>query len=176
VKHLFLSGSINVGKSTIIQDIVRNMEVDKEQIGGFYTKAYIRNGKVVGFYIEPINYKLKTPDIYERLIGYTPDGKMWLGMESTFESFGTSILNCCLVNNYKLIIMDELGFFENDAKCFQEKVHQVLSSNNRIIGCIKTLSTPFMDSIRKRKDVEEIAVTRKNRDSMAQELSAKFVL
>ncbi|HAQ39610.1 MAG TPA: hypothetical protein DCM73_01435 [Clostridiales bacterium] len=176
MKHLFLSGDIKVGKSTIIDYLIRNLKINKEQLGGFYTNAYVENNKVKGFYIEPVNYDLEIPEIQERLIGFTPDGQRWLGVKSTFNNFGTQILDSCMKNQYRLIVMDELGFFENDAVCFQNKVHEVLSGNNRVIGCIKPVSTPFMDSIRKRKDVTEVRITKSNRDTIPLILAEKFEL
>lgn len=174
MKNLFLSGDINVGKSTIIEKLIYESHISKDKIGGFYTKAYLENDKVMGFYIEPINFNSKIPTIQNRLIGYTPDGNSWVAVEKTFETFGVQILNYCLNSKFKLIIMDELGFFENKANNFQKIIHKVLSSDKKVLGCIKPFSTSFMDSIRQRKDVIEVDITRSNRNDISRILAEKF--
>lgn len=176
MKNIFLSGEINVGKSTIIQHIIKSLNISREEIGGFYTRAYVEKGVLRGFYIDPIKYEHDLPSLRDRLIGYTPDGEVWMGRTDTFEGLGVEILNYCLNQPFKLIIMDELGFFENTAFKFQAKVHEVLSSDKRVLGVIKPISTPFMDSIRNRKDVEEIEITRNNRDAVARVLAKRFRL
>lgn len=176
MKNLFFTGDINEGKSTVIKHLIKQINIKKEDIGGFYTRAYLENDKVKGFYIEPINFSLKNPDIKNKIIGYTPDGIRWIGVTNTFEGFGVDILDYCINCDFKLIVMDELGFFENEAYRFQQKVHEILSSDKKILGVIKPLSTPFMDSIRKRKDVIEVEITRNNRETMPRRLADKFIL
>jgi len=176
MKNLFLSGNINVGKSTIIQYLIENLHINKEEIGGFYTRAYLENDKVKGFYIDPINFNMESLNIKDRLIGYTPDDKRWIGIDDTFESLGVKVLDHCIKYPFKLIVMDELGFFENNAYTFQKKVHEALSCDKKIIGVIKPISTIFMDSIRERKDVTEVEITQNNREAMPRILIEKFKL
>lgn len=176
MKNIFLTGEINIGKSTIIKHFVDQININKEDIGGFYTKAYVENDKVKGFFIEPVNLNFKNVDIKDRMIGYIADGIRRDGIKATFDGLGVTILDFCMKYPSKLIVMDELGFFESYAYTFQKKVHDVLSSNIGVLGVIKPFSTPFMDSIRNRKDVIEVAVTRENRDIIPKELVDKFSL
>ena len=53
MKNIFLSGEINVGKSTIIQHIIKSLNISREEIGGFYTRAYVEKGVLRGFYKKP---------------------------------------------------------------------------------------------------------------------------
>ncbi|WP_213819002.1 IS1096 element passenger TnpR family protein [Garciella nitratireducens] len=47
MKHVFLSANIGIGKSTIIQKLIRNLNLNQEKIGGFYTKAYIKGNELI---------------------------------------------------------------------------------------------------------------------------------
>lgn len=176
MKNVFLTGGINAGKSTIIKNIIEQLNIGIEEIGGFYTRAYVEHDKVKGFYIEPVNFSTKTIDIQDRIIGYAADGSGRGGIKATFDGLGVEILDYCMKHPFKLIVMDELGFFENHAYSFQSKVHDILSSNKKVLGVIKPLSTPFMNSIRDRKDVIEFEITRENREIIQRELIGRFLL
>ncbi|SJZ78400.1 nucleoside-triphosphatase [Garciella nitratireducens] len=175
MKHVFLSGNIGIGKSTIIQKLIRNLNLNQEKIGGFYTKAYIKGNELKGFYLEPIHIHYNIPNIQDRLIGYKLDGgDKWISVKDTFENLGVRVLKECMKGSFDLIILDELGFFENDCLLFQKKIHEVLSSGKRVIGVIKPFSTPFIDSIRIREDVMEVEVTKDNRQGLIKYLTNQF--
>lgn len=173
MNNLFLTGRINVGKSTMIKRIIEQLNIRKEEIGGFYTRPYIIDNQVKEFYIEPLNFNCKSTNIRDRMIGYTSDGIKRIGNTATFENIGVEILDNCIKNDFKLIIMDELGFFENTAYQFQQKVHETLN-NKKVIGVIKPLSTPFLDTIRERKDVIEVEITEDNRENVYRRLAKEF--
>lgn len=174
MKNLFLTGKINVGKTTVLNSILDNKQIDISKISGFLSKAYLVENKVKGFYIEPININIELPPFEKRIIGYTPDGSKWIGVSETFESFGVNLLKQCMAKNYNFIIMDELGFFESDASSFQNMVHKILSSEKNVLGVLKPISIPFMNSIRNRKDVVAVEITRDNRNTIASYLSSRF--
>jgi|GEM_PF-4013534 nucleoside-triphosphatase len=58
MKNIFLTGEINIGKTTVINSIIQKLNLDKRQITGFYTLPYLSGKKPKGFYIEPTNYLL----------------------------------------------------------------------------------------------------------------------
>lgn len=168
--NLFLTGKINIGKTTVLKSIIQKLNINSDKIGGFSTKAFLEYGKVKGFYIEPINYNLEKPEFKKRIIGYTPDGTRWIPVTETFESFGVDILNYCLKSSFELIVMDELGFFESKAYKFQEKVYEIIESKKKVLGVVKPQKTIFMNSIKKREDVIVVEITEQNRDYISTQL------
>lgn len=175
MNNLFLTGKINIGKTTVLNSIKEKLNIDHNMIGGFLTKAFLKNGKVKGFYIQPINYPLeKQPEFEKTVIGYTPDGIKWVGVTDTFEGFGVEILNYCLECPFELIIMDELGFFESKSYIFQQKIHEIIESKKKVLGVIKPQPTIFMNSIRNRKDVIIVETTKENRDYLSTKLYNKI--
>lgn len=174
MKNLFLTGKINIGKSTVLNSIKDKLNISNCKIGGFLTKAFLENGKVKGFYIEPINYYLSKSEFETNIIGYTPDDTKWVGVTNTFENIGVEILNYCLKSPLELIIMDELGFFESKACIFQQKVHEILESKKKVLGVIKPQPTIFMNSIRDREDVIIVEINEENRDYVSTELYNKI--
>lgn len=174
MNNLFLTGKINIGKTTVLNSIRQNLNIKYDKIGGFLTKAFIENGKVKGFYMKPINYNLKKPQFSKTIIGYTSDGVKWTAATDTFEDFGVRILDYCLKNPFELIIMDELGFFESKAYIFQQKVYEIIESEKKVLGIIKPQKTKFMNSIRNRKDVIVVEISEGNRDYISTELYIKI--
>lgn len=174
MQNLFLTGKINIGKTTVLNSIRKKLNISDDKIGGFLTKAFLDNGKIKGFYIEAINYNLQIPKFQERIIGYIPDELKWVGVTETFENFGIEILNYCLKSSFELIIMDELGFFESKAYIFQQKIHEIIESEKKVLGIIKPQQTTFMNSIRRRKDVTIVEITRQNRNYIPTKLYNKI--
>ncbi len=52
----------------------------------------------------------------------------------TFEDLGVRILQDCLKSKPDLIIMDELGILEAEAKTFQDYVRKCLASDIPVLG------------------------------------------
>ncbi len=167
MENLFLTGEVNIGKTTVLNAIKKKLNISENMIGGFLTKAFLEHNRVRGFYIDPINYNLKMPEFKKRIIGYTHDYINWTGVTDTFENFGVEILNYCLKSPFELIIMDELGFFESKAYIFQRKVHEIIESRKKVLGIIKPQRTIFMNSIKNRRDVIVIEITKENRDCVS---------
>lgn len=170
MKNIFLTGPNNIGKTTVINQVIKRLNLNETQFAGFNTLPYIKNKELKGFYIEPINYPYYIPDKGNRLIGYSIKEK-WIPVKETFDKYGVRILNYCLKSPANLVIMDELGFFEMQAIKFQYKVFDILSSSKSVLGIIKPISIPFIDTIRNRDDVEIFEVTSLNRDDLSNKIS-----
>ena len=69
-----------------------------------------------------------------------------------------------------LILMDELGFMENEAHVFQQKVLEILDGNIPVLGVIKPQSFPFLDKVRNHPKVKVLDITTENREEKFCEL------
>ncbi|MDI6707393.1 MAG: nucleoside-triphosphatase [Bacillota bacterium] len=167
--NIFLTGPINVGKSTIINSVAAKLRSHNVPVSGFRTLPYIRNGKVAGYYIEPVNCISNIPDISKRLIVLVTENE-WKPMVDTFEGFALEILYICLETSSGVIIMDELGFFEASASKFQRGVMQLLDSGRQVLGVIKPISIPFLDRIREKENVRVFVVSKSNRSYLDEEV------
>ena len=70
-----------------------------------------------------------------------------------------------------IIILDELGFFENNSKRFKYKIYELLDSDKIILGTLKDYDCEFLNNIRKRNDISLIEVTKENREKIFDELA-----
>ncbi|NLM51887.1 MAG: methyltransferase domain-containing protein [Firmicutes bacterium] len=164
--NIFVTGDLHVGKSTLIQRVLSNLPLIK--ILGFKTSRFFQNKKLAGFYLE--DFSRLCQDTPKAFIGRCVNDNYWVSIPETFDILGVEILQNCLKGKPDLIVMDELGFFENDAKLFQKHVFAVLASPIPVLGVLKKKRTPFLDQIRKRSDVKVFEVTRENRDRMYEQI------
>ncbi|MDO5843789.1 MAG: nucleoside-triphosphatase [Methanocorpusculum sp.] len=162
-RHIFLTGDLQVGKSTIISKVLAETELS---LGGFKTVGsnYKENGES-DIIIYPAD---KSPDE-----GYTAAHRKIRGKEvfpEIFDTRGTEFLS----KPAELIIMDELGFMESDAKIFQSKVLETLNCDISVLGVVRNMRTPFLDKVRENKNVDVIFVTKENREDIFKDVLKKI--
>ena len=82
-----------------------------------------------------------------------------------FDTLGVSII--LRSKTYSdLLCMDELGFFEQEAICFQNAVLQCLEESIPVFGVVKEKPVPWLDAIKNHPAVEIISVSEENRNTV----------
>ncbi|WP_027399060.1 nucleoside-triphosphatase [Anaerovorax odorimutans] len=162
--HIFLSGIPGVGKSTIITSITEKLPIE---INGFCTLAE-KFEKCSSSYVYMYNIIKGNKDSRVAVAYRYGDGR-FKGYKEAFDDFGSKTLSN--LEGSDLIIMDELGFMENEAKIFQEKVISVLNGNIPVLGVIKPMNTEFLNRIRNHKKVKVFDVNVENRNNLKEEVS-----
>ena len=84
------------------------------------------------------------------------------GFAEVFDSAGAELLK----RPAQLVLMDELGFFENEAEVFKAAVFSVLDSNTPVLGVIKPKRTAFLDTVREHPGTRVVEVTKENREDV----------
>lgn len=153
MKNIFLTGDIQVGKSTLINKVLENLNI---KLGGFKTFGdnYTKNGEsdiVISSVCSDESYIAA----HRGNCGNTV-------FNDVFNTYGVEFLKF----EADLIIMDELGYLESDAIEFQKAVLNVLDSDKPVLGVVRNKQTPFLDEVRSNKNTELIIVTPKNRDML----------
>ena len=166
-RHLFLWGSPQAGKSTLIDKIL--VFHPHWIVNGFRTYTdFIKNQEDKFVYISPIQnclwYKKD-----EALVGLRgPKGRR--GYPGVFDKVGVKILED--FRDADLLIMDELGTMENEAFSFQKAVLQFLDMDIPILGVIKREETPFLEAVRHHPKVTTLEITPENRNDRLLEVDA----
>lgn len=164
--HIFLSGLPQVGKSTIIQGVLRDLKITPK---GFITLAEKKyNDGCSGVYIHPAD----TETLVEKetnKVGLRLGQRGIIKYPQVFETVGLSILNQVAP---PLIIMDELGFMENEALNFQEKVLEILDGQIPVFGVVKPKEkeTPFLKKVKNHPRSQIVDVHIYNRNEVFQDL------
>ncbi|WP_411681363.1 nucleoside-triphosphatase [Clostridium thailandense] len=168
IKNIFLTGQIRIGKSTLLN---HTLEKINGKIDGFRTLRYYEENELKGFYMKGLCEQNQSKEL--AFIGHCLGENQLRAVSKTFDTYGVEILNNCLNKKVDLIVMDELGFLERNAKLFQNKVWEALDSNIPVFGVLKQKDTSFLQSIRNRKDVELVLVTLENRNVMFETIMNK---
>jgi nucleoside-triphosphatase len=159
--NIFLTGFTRTGKSTLIQKALNSLEIIP---CGFVTRAGIPNKDGSSeIYIHAANSSQFWESKTNR-VGYRAgDGINRTGFPKVFDTFGVKILQ-----NSKppLILMDELGFMENEALIFQSEVLHTLAGTIPVLGVIKPKNTAFLNKVRSHKKTMLIEVTCQNRNEL----------
>ncbi len=156
--HIFLTGPKHIGKSTIIQKVISKWKLN---IGGFITYPGINND--LNIYISSVN-DTKKYEAANRIAKRNSDGV--IGIIENFNELGVMLINKDKANA-SLLIMDELGFLEQEATNFKNSIYKCLNENIPILGVIKDRYIPWLEVIRNHPSVEIITVTKDNRDDLA---------
>lgn len=157
--HLFFTGDKRVGKSTLIQSLLKNHLC---QVGGFRT---VRTNALYGnryavHLLKPFG-DVPTAQNLLFLCGDIPDQAVW----DRFDKLGCAALE--QTAGCDLILMDELGPNEANATEFQCAVLKALDGDIPILGVLQKANSPFLDQIAAHPNVCVIEVTKENRDALA---------
>lgn len=161
MNNLFLTGKIGVGKSTIINKILKEINYST---GGYITEK-VEDGSIKTFTIK---------SLHDNKIKYNiaKVNKNTFEKEIFIDNFTYNIplmLDKDLKNK-DLIILDELGFMENDIDPFTSKIYEILDSDKTVFGVLKDYDCEFLNNIRQRDDVIIIEITEDNRDIIVEEI------
>ena len=142
-KHLVLTGSHRVGKTTRFQAFCAYLKEHGETLPGITT--YVVPGK--GVMLRDNNTNAET------VIGkYDVDLKMMKPVSDGFTALGCPVLKNMLESGGEWITIDELGFLESNETTFQDAVRKVFDSK-RVLAVLRKQSIPFLNELKERQDV-----------------------
>ena len=144
-KNIFLTGKKRSGKSTMINNILNELDVN---YSGYRTLPYYINNEARGFYLNG----------YVDCVGNNPIS-IKIGEEKcipiieSFEVVGVSILEKSIeFSNTKLILLDEIGRLESNAYTFKKRIVEALDSEKVVLGVLQKAENEFLIDIIKRED------------------------
>jgi nucleoside-triphosphatase len=157
--HLFLTGEIQVGKSTIISHVVTELNVP---VSGFRTVAVMREDGESDVFLIPAAGTQDDCTPVSHLAHRTP-GEVPEVYSEVFLSCGVPLLTGC---SGPLILMDELGWMESSSFLFQAAVFSVLDGTIPVLGVVRDRRLPFLNAVRVHPNVEMLVITKENRREM----------
>lgn len=161
MRNLFLTGKKGIGKSTILKNALKQLNVS---IGGYVTER-ILEGHYTKFIVKSLYDNVEE---YTIIKVDTKNNSKKIYKDS-FENGLVSILDKSFINR-DLIVLDELGCAENNMDLFTSQVFKLLNSEKIVLGVLKDDNCNFLNKIRDRDDVLVIRVTEENRDYIHKEV------
>ena len=158
-KHLFLTGEKRVGKSTLLKQI---LEKHHGAIGGFFT---VKSNEVLADCVSVHLLRAGTADVP------TEENLLFICRavdDQVMERFDR--MGCAALTERQdvtLLVMDELGPHEVNARVFQRTVRQALDGTIPILGILQKADSVFLKEIAEHPEVKLVEVTKENRDLLA---------
>ena len=169
-RHIVISGHRGVGKSTLIEKLLREVEAP---VKGFFTRSTPRDER--GYH----SIYIFRPTDQERNMSRANHIGDCNGRDRTinldvFETLGVDYLREGIdddVVSAPIITMDELGFMETEAATFCAAAMSCFNSDRHVLASIKASPrTDFLDSVRSHPNVEVFDITVENRDELYERL------
>ena len=163
-KTILLTGRPQVGKTTIIKDVVRKLP---GQAGGFYTEEMREHGRRQGFKIVTLDGRegiLAHVDIKSRMRVSKYGVKL-----ADLEGIGVTAIREALAQK-DYVVIDEIGKMELFSQAFKDAAWEAIHSNKPVLGTITLASHPWADSVKALPQVTVIEVTKANRARIAQQV------
>lgn len=157
MKNIFLTGEVQIGKSTALKKIMKMLNLE---YGGYlghslYSGKYntIKLIEVKSLYNNNIYRLAKIDKVRNSIEVY----------RNSFEEKLAVDLKKSLKER-EVIILDEIGRFEENFNEFKKSVYEVLDSEKLVLGVLKKYDGQFINSIRNRADTLVFEVNYDNRD------------
>lgn len=157
--HIMICGETGVGKSTLIEKLLLE---NKRPVSGFITtKLPSDENGVSRIYIHAAN-KQELQYKAQNLVG-TCSVSCSRPYPKAFDTVGVRLLEAPPEG---VLLMDELGFLEEEAFYFRNRVMHLLGENIPVLAAVKSIDTPFLQSVRAHKNVRLYRITPANRDAL----------
>lgn len=165
MKHLFITGKIQTGKSTIINRALENRRLI---IGGYRTVSSLRPDLNAdsNVHLLPVDhYEPLAPHnvVLRREVIY---GRTYFRINTrVYEEKGTALLRNLPVD-CQLIILDEIGKREKQCENLRQAILDTLDGDIPVLGVVQIRPDDFLDEIRNHPNVDIVQVTEENRDDV----------
>ncbi|MFW6119553.1 MAG: nucleoside-triphosphatase [Petrotogales bacterium] len=155
MKRFFLSGDRECGKSTLIKSIVDECKPDFEGFTTFFDHS--RNHLLL---------KINKEDYYT-IAERNEHGYMNANTRE-LQKAGKTISK--VISGNKILIIDELGYIEQQSPEFMNEVEKILQNAKKCICVLRENDNPFLKRIKQLPDYETIKLTRNNREEVLRKL------
>ncbi len=169
-RHIFLTGQSGVGKSYLIQNVILDLQKDI-LVGGFATQFEVFSANEKTLYLSSVSTKSFSHK--KKPVMKWQSGSISIH-EDIFESYGVNLLQNAKKTH--LIIMDELGRFEENCELFKSEVFRCLDGTIPILGVIRTLEhATWLDDVKSHPNVTVLQVNKENLTVIEKALRERFL-
>ena len=166
-RHIVICGQRGVGKSTLIEKLLREIDAP---VKGFFTRSTPRDDR--GYH----SIYIFRPTDQEREMSRANHIGDCNGRDRTinldvFETVGVDYLREGLEDAEitPVIAMDELGFMETEAATFRAAAMSCFDGDRHVLASIKANPrTEFLDAVRSHPKVEVFGITVENRNELCE--------
>jgi nucleoside-triphosphatase len=160
--RVLLEGRPGSGKTTLARRIGAELRDRGVVVAGFTTEEIRDRGRRVGFAVETMNGEQATL-AHVDFSGPPRVGKYGVDLE-TFERLAVPALD---VPDGAVAVVDEIGKMELASRRFRNAIESLFETDVDVVATVHVFRHPLTDALKRRDDVEVLAVTPATRDDLA---------
>lgn len=168
-KHIFLTGNIQVGKSTLIKSVLSDLSEGQDfkiEYDGFITYFDQRWNEERNLCIKRFTSD-KNVETEEKTVLHFEGRPIFDTL--AYETVGVEVLDS--LDRTKLLIFDECGRFEKECPRYIDKIKEILDEDTHVIGVLrKDPPIEWIQEIMARDDVCIFDITEENRGILRTEV------
>ncbi|MBI1991711.1 MAG: hypothetical protein HYS71_00525, partial [Candidatus Omnitrophica bacterium] len=128
-------------------------------------------GQRIGFWLSPLDGR-QVLLAHRRLAGGNRVGPYQVNV-SVLDDVAVPVIRRGMQHAF-VLFLDELGSMELCSKPFEQTVQQAFDRGPSIVATASVAPIPFLERLKRRKDVELVPLTRANREAVEEELTARL--
>jgi len=169
VKHLVLIGRPGVGKTTLVKRLAQ--ELRGRPVDGFLTEELREQGERLGFWLSSLDGRQvllahRQMDSPHRVGAYKVN-------VAVLDELAVSIIRRA-AREALILFVDEIGKIELCSEAFQQALADALDHGPRVVATGGVHHLPFLDAVKRRKDVELIPLSEGNLTTVHDELALRL--
>ena len=183
--RLIITGPPNIGKTTLVNFVVKKLSSNNKNVIGFVTNEVRSEGSRIGFELQNLSDRddrtnlasltSSLPEVSRRKL---PTVSKYSIHVSEFEDFYRNIFfsSSSLANQNKILVIDEIGKMELFSKTFVKDVTNLIKNNENCILVVAQKGPGFINKIKEFKEIDQvITINFQNRNLLCDEVVDKFV-
>ena len=169
MKHLLIVGRPGIGKTTLMKRLTQSLQ--GRPIDGFLTEECREREQRVGFWLSPLDGR-QVLLAHRRMETGRRVGPYKVNVD-VLETVAVPVIHRG-IQRACVLFLDELGKMELCSQPFQEAVQEAFDRGPSIVATGGIQSIPFLNTLKRRRDVELVPLTGANRDLVEEELAARL--
>ncbi|HAM40322.1 MAG TPA: hypothetical protein DDX89_02755 [Candidatus Omnitrophica bacterium] len=169
MKHLLIVGRPAVGKTTLIKRLIEPLQ--GRRIDGFFTEELREEGRRLGFWLSSLDGR-QVLLAHRELDSRCRVGPYHVNVK-VLDEVAVGIIRRAR-RQALVLFLDEIGRMELCSRAFQHAVEEALDRGPRIVATAGVQRLPFLNALKRRRDLELIPLSSGNWTSIYHELQIRL--